>query len=72
MRALVQTPGGPDALRPESVGDLGAAGGKVLVAVRAAGVCYPDLLATYGRYQLRRPDTPFIPGFEVAGVVVAP
>jgi NADPH2:quinone reductase len=41
---------------------------KVLIAVRAAGVSFPELLHTYGRYQ-ERPELPFIPGSEVAGVV---
>lgn len=43
-------------------------GDGVLVDVRAAGVCYPDLLLISGGYQLRI-DPPFIPGTEVAGVV---
>lgn len=42
--------------------------GSVVVDVRAAGVCYPDLLLIGGQYQLRL-DPPFIPGTEVAGVV---
>ncbi|MFE3293660.1 NADPH:quinone oxidoreductase family protein [Rhodococcus sp. NPDC059234] len=44
--------------------------GKVLVDVQAAGVCFPDLLISYGKYQLR-PEPPFVPGAEVAGVVVS-
>jgi NADPH2:quinone reductase len=40
----------------------------VLVDVRAAGVSFPELLQSYGRYQLR-PDLPFVPGSEVAGYV---
>ena len=40
----------------------------MLIDVRAAGVCYPDLLLIGGKYQLRI-DPPFIPGTEVAGVV---
>ena len=36
--------------------------------VRAAGVCFPDLLLIGGQYQLKV-DPPFIPGTEVAGVV---
>jgi len=36
--------------------------------VRAAGVCYPDLLLIGGQYQLKI-EPPFIPGTEVAGVV---
>jgi NADPH2:quinone reductase len=43
---------------------------KVLIAVRAVGISYPDLLMTYGRYQLRVP-APFVPGAEVSGVVVS-
>jgi NADPH:quinone reductase len=45
-------------------------GDGVLIQVRAAGVCFPDLLQTYGRYQ-DRPPLPFTPGLEVAGTVVA-
>ena len=41
---------------------------SVLVDVRAAGVCYPDLLLIGGQYQLKL-EPPFIPGTEVAGVV---
>ena len=40
----------------------------MLIDVRAAGVCFPDLLLIGGRYQLKI-DPPFIPGTEVAGVV---
>ena len=44
------------------------AGERVIVEVHAAGVGFPDLLMTQGRYQFR-PDPPFIPGIEMAGVV---
>jgi NADPH:quinone reductase len=40
----------------------------IIVDVRAAGVCFPDLLLTKGEYQLKLPP-PFIPGMEAAGVV---
>ena len=40
----------------------------VLIDVRAAGVSFPELLQTRGQYQLK-PDLPFVPGSEVAGVV---
>ncbi|MFE9322302.1 alcohol dehydrogenase catalytic domain-containing protein [Nocardia sp. NPDC052278] len=43
---------------------------KVLVAVRAVGVNFPDLLMTQGKYQLRA-SPPFVPGVEVSGVVVS-
>lgn len=42
---------------------------KILIDVRAAGVSFPELLYTYGRYQAR-PELPFVPGCEAAGVVV--
>ena len=50
------------------VADPVPAADSVLIDVRAAGVCFPDLLLIGGTYQLRI-DAPFIPGTEVAGVV---
>lgn len=44
------------------------AGEGVVVDVRAAGVSFPDLLMSRGQYQ-RKPDLPFVPGVEAAGVV---
>jgi NADPH2:quinone reductase len=43
--------------------------GGVRVAIRAAGVNFPDLLIIRGLYQ-DRPDLPFAPGAEVAGDVI--
>ena len=43
-------------------------GKGVLVDVRAAGVSFPELLQTRGEYQYK-PELPFIPGSEVAGIV---
>jgi NADPH2:quinone reductase len=43
--------------------------GMVRVAVRAAGINYFDSLLVAGTYQ-QKPELPFIPGAEVAGVVV--
>ncbi len=48
--------------------DAAAAGVGVLVEVHAAGVSFPELLQTRGRYQLK-PPLPFVPGSEVAGTV---
>lgn len=68
MRALLCTAlEGPDALEVRDV-DEPAPDGKVLVDVSAAGVAFPDLLLTQGRYQLKL-DPPFTPGVEMAGVV---
>jgi len=44
--------------------------GQVRVAVRAAGVNFPDTLIVEGKYQFK-PDLPFSPGGEVAGVIDA-
>lgn len=42
--------------------------GHVRVAVRAAGVNFPDILIVEGKYQFK-PPFPFTPGAEAAGVV---
>lgn len=44
--------------------------GEALVEIAAAGVNFPDLLMTSGGYQFR-PDLPFVPGMEGAGMVRA-
>ena len=44
--------------------------GELIVAVRAAGVSFPDLLMTRGEYQMRQP-LPFTLGWEAAGDVVS-
>ena len=43
-------------------------GEAVVVDVRAAGVAFPEVLQTRGEYQFK-PELPFVPGAEVAGVV---
>jgi NADPH:quinone reductase len=43
-------------------------GEGVVVDVRAAGVSFPEVLQTRGEYQVK-PELPFVPGSEVAGVV---
>ncbi|MBA3809412.1 MAG: NADPH:quinone oxidoreductase family protein [Solirubrobacterales bacterium] len=45
-------------------------GEGVLVEVHAAGVSFPELLQTRGMYQMK-PPLPFVPGSEVAGVVIS-
>lgn len=44
--------------------------GQVLVGVRAAGVNFVDGLLCQGRYQMK-PATPYVPGAELAGDVLA-
>ncbi len=41
-----------------------------MIDVRAAGVSFPEVLQSRGLYQLK-PELPFVPGSEVAGVVRA-
>lgn len=47
-----------------------ADGANVVIAAEAIGVNYPDALLVQGLYQVK-PPTPFVPGMEVAGRVVA-
>jgi NADPH2:quinone reductase len=69
MRALVlNETTGPGALEPAELPDPAPEEGHLVIAVRAAGVSFPDLLLTRGEYQLK-PDPPFTPGVECAGVV---
>jgi NADPH2:quinone reductase len=70
MRALqVSALDGPDAVVPAEVPEP-APGDGVVIDVHAAGVAFPDLLQTRGRYQ-RSPELPFVPGMEAAGTVRA-
>lgn len=61
---------GPSGLRVDEVPEPKVGPGEVLLDVKAAGVNFPDLLLSYGKYQFR-PDPPFVPGGEAAGVVRA-
>ncbi len=68
MRAIRLTQlDGPDALE---LADLPApsSADQLVIDVHAAGVGFPDLLMSRGRYQFR-PEPPFVPGVEIAGVV---
>lgn len=67
MRAVqVRSLDGPAGLVVADVAEPTGAG--VVIEVHAAGVSFPDLLLSRGQYQ-RKPDLPFVPGVEVAGVV---
>lgn len=60
--------GPPSELVVEDVPSPKPGVGHVLVAVHAAGVNFPDTLIIQGRYQFK-PELPFSPGGEVAGIV---
>jgi NADPH2:quinone reductase len=62
--------GPPDRLVVEECESPRPGPGEVLLAVRAAGVNFPDVLIIQNKYQFR-PPLPFSPGGEVAGVVKA-
>lgn len=71
MKALLSTKvGGPDSLELSEVSDPTPGAGEVAVRVRAVGINYPDVLIIEDRYQFR-PERPFAPGGELAGVVDA-
>lgn len=61
--------GPPGRLRLESFASKPLAPGQVRVAIRAAGINFPDILMAAGAYQLK-PELPFTPGMEAAGDVV--
>ena len=55
-----------------TVGDLPSptlGDGQVRLGVKAAGINFPDILMAEGKYQVK-PDLPFVPGLECAGVVL--
>lgn len=71
MQRIVCTEyGPPESLTLVDEPDPTPGPGRVVVAVRAAGVNFADALLVAGRYQVRVPP-PFTPGMELAGEVVA-
>jgi len=71
MRAvLCRAWGEVDDLRVEEVPAPTPGPDDVLIAVKATAVNYADAIMTAGRYQTK-PDLPFSPGLETAGVVTA-
>jgi NADPH2:quinone reductase len=78
MRALqISELDGPEAVKvvdapePEAgSGHFSTPGQGVVIDVKAAAVSFPDVLQSRGLYQFK-PDLPFVPGAEVAGVVVS-
>src|SRR5258707_3045841 len=69
MRAvLCKEWGPPDALVVEDVPSPKPGKGQVLISVKASGVNFPDVLLIQNKYQFK-PELPFSPGSEIAGVV---
>lgn len=71
MKAMMShEAGGPDALKLTEVATPEPGKGEVRIAVKAAGVNFPDTLIIRDLYQFK-PPRPFAPGGEVAGVIEA-
>ena len=69
MKAIISDqPGPPETLIYGEKPEPHAGPGQVRIAVKAAGLNFPDLLIIEDKYQFRGPR-PFSPGFEAAGVV---
>ena len=71
MRGVVIHEFGPlDSHRLEEVADPAPGPDEVLIDIHAIGLNYPDTLMMQGRYQVK-PETPFVPGRDAAGVVAS-
>ncbi|WP_312138363.1 NADPH:quinone oxidoreductase family protein [Brevundimonas sp.] len=71
MRAVLsKVAGGPESLVVEEVMDPTPAKGQVVIEVKAIGINYPDTLIIEDKYQFK-PERPFSPGAEIAGIVDA-
>jgi len=69
MKAMLSTRvGGPDTLELTDLPDPIAKPGEVVVQVKACGVNYPDVIIIEDKYQFK-PDRPFAPGGELAGII---
>ena len=60
--------GPPDTLVVEDIPSPAPGKGQLLVSVKASGVNFPDILLIQNKYQFK-PELPFSPGSEIAGVV---
>ncbi len=69
MKALLSRQAGPpESLELCDVPDPVPAADEVLIAIKAAGVNFPDALIIEDRYQFK-PTRPFAPGAEVTGMI---
>ena len=67
---LCENPVGIDALTWKELPTPVPGKGEVLVEIKAASLNFPDILIVQNKYQFK-PDLPFVPGSEYAGVVAA-
>ena len=69
MRAVVcKEFGPPGKLVVENISSPVPGPQQIVIAVKAASVNFPDTLMIEGKYQIK-PEPPFTPGFEAAGIV---
>ena len=69
MKAMLShTPGGPETLILTEISLKEPKEGEICIAVKAAGVNFPDTLIIRDLYQIK-PPRPFAPGGEVAGII---
>jgi NADPH2:quinone reductase len=67
---LCENPIGVDALTWKELPTPDPQAGQVLIRIEAASLNFPDLLIVQNKYQMK-PDLPFVPGSEYAGVIEA-
>lgn len=67
---VVREFGGPEKLQYESIPKPITAAKQVMIEVKAIGVNPNESYVLTGNYNLYRPQLPFIPGFDAAGVIV--
>ena len=67
---LCENPVGVEALNWQEIPTPAPQKGQVLVRIEAASLNFPDLLIVQNKYQMK-PDLPFVPGSEYAGVIEA-
>jgi NADPH2:quinone reductase len=71
MKAIVCKAWGlPETLVIEEKSEVMPAAGEVMIDIMAAGVNFPDVLIIQNKYQFK-PELPFTPGNELAGIVRA-
>jgi NADPH2:quinone reductase len=67
---LCENPIGVEALTWKELPTPVPQAGQVLIRIEAASLNFPDLLIVQNKYQMK-PDLPFVPGSEYAGVIEA-
>jgi NADPH2:quinone reductase len=67
---LCENPVGVEALTWKELPTPIPQAGQVLIRIEAASLNFPDLLIVQNKYQMK-PDLPFVPGSEYAGVIEA-